>query len=84
MKTMNTMKKNIVTFIICVIVLITLFVGSVSAGYSSFCWSPFVEKTIAGKNTISANILVDKDNGIEYIVVSAENGVAITPRLKKN
>ena len=53
MKTMNTMKKNIVTFIICIIVLITLFVGSVSAGYSSFCWSPFVEKTIAGKNTVS-------------------------------
>ena len=84
MKTMNTMKKNIVTFAICIIVLITLFVGSVSAGYSSFCWSPFVEKTIAGKNTISANILVDKDNGIEYIVVSTESGVAITPRLKKN
>lgn len=84
MKTMNTMKKNIVTFIICIVVLITLFVGSVSAGYTSFCWSPFVEKTIAGKNTISANILVDKDNGIEYIVVSTENGVAITPRLKKN
>ena len=84
MKTMNTMKKNIVTFIICIIVLITLFISSVSAGYSSFCWSPFVEKTIAVKNTISANILVDKDNGIEYIVVSTENGVAITPRLKKN
>ena len=84
MKTMNTMKKNIVTFIICIIVLITLFISSVSAGYSSFCWSPFVEKTIMGKATISANILTDKDNGIEYIVVSTENGVAITPRLKKN
>ena len=84
MKTMNTMKKSIVTFIICIIVLITLFVGSVSAGYSSFCWSPFVEKTIAGKATVSANILTDKDNGVEYIVVSTENGVAITPRLKKN
>ena len=84
MKTMNTMKKNIVTFIICIIVLITLFVGSVSAGYSSFCWSPFVEKTIAGKAAISANILTDKDNGVEYIVVSTENGVAIPPRLKKN
>ena len=84
MKTMNTMKKNIVTFAICIIVLITLFVGSVSAGYSSFCWSPFVEKTIAGKDTISANILVDKENGVEYIVVSSEHGVAITPRLKKN
>lgn len=84
MKTMNTMKKNIVTFIICIIVLITLFISSVSAGYSSFCWSPFVEKTIAGENTISANILVDKDNGVEYIVISTENGVAITPRLKKN
>ena len=84
MKAMNTMKKNIVTFIICIIVLITLFVGSVSAGYSSFCWSPFVEKTVAEKATISANILTDKDNGVEYIVVSTENGVAITPRLKKN
>ena len=84
MKTMNTMKKNIVTFIICIIVLITLFVGSVSDGYSSFCWSTFVEKTIAGKAAISANILTDKDNGVEYIVVSTENGVAITPRLKKN
>ena len=84
MKAMNTMKKNIVTFVICIIVLITLFVGSVSAGYSNFCWSPFVEKTIAGKDTVSANILVDKDNGVEYIVVSTENGVAITPRLKKN
>ena len=84
MKAMNTMKKNIVTFAICIIVLITLFVGSVSAGYSSFCWSPFVEKTIAGQDTVSANILVDKDNGVEYIVVSTENGVAITPRLKKN
>ena len=84
MKIMNTMKKNIVTFIICIIVLITLFVGSVSAGYSSFCWSPFVEKAIAGKATISANILTDKDNGVEYIVVSTENGVAITPCLKKN
>lgn len=84
MKAMNIMKKNIVTFAICIIVLITLFVGSVSAGYSSFCWSPFVEKTIAGKDTISANILVDKENGFEYIVVSTENGVAITPRLRKN
>jgi len=84
MKTMNTMKKNIVTFIICIIVLITLFISFVSAGYSSFCWSPFVEKTVAEKATISANILTDKDNGVEYIVVSTENGVAITPRLKKN
>ena len=65
MKAMNTMKKNIVTFVICIIVLITLFVGSVSAGYSSFCWSPFIEQTIAGKDTISANILVDKANGVE-------------------
>ena len=84
MKAMNTMKKNIVTFIICIIVLITLFISPVSAGYSSFCWSPFVEKTVAEKATISANILTDKDNGVEYIVVSTENGVAITPRLKKN
>lgn len=84
MKAMNTMKKNIVTFIICIIVLITLFISSVSAGYSSFCWSPFVEKTVAEKATISANILTDKDSGVEYIVVSTESGVAITPRLKKN
>lgn len=27
MKTMNTMKKNVVTFIICIIILITLFAG---------------------------------------------------------
>lgn len=84
MKAINTMKKNIVTFIICIIVLITLFISSVSAGYPSFCWSPFVEKTVAEKATISANILTDKDSGVEYIVVSTENGVAITPRLKKN
>lgn len=84
MKTMNTTKKNIVAFVICIVVLISLFVGSVSAGYSSFCWSPFVEKAIAGKDTISANIFTDKDSGVEYIVVSTENGVAITPRLKKN
>ena len=84
MKAMITMKKNMVAVAICIIVLITRFVGSVSAGYSSFCWSPFVEKTNAGKGAISANILTDKDNGVEYIVVSTENGVAITPRLKKN
>ena len=84
MKNLKNMKNNIVTFAICIIVLITLFVGSVSAGYSSFCWSPFVEKTNAGKGAISANILTDKDSGVEYIVVSTENGVAITPRLKKN
>ena len=84
MKNLKNMKNNIIAFVICIIVLITLFISSVSAGYSSFCWSPFVEKTIAGKDTISANILVDKDNGVEYIVVSSENGVAITPRLKKN
>lgn len=81
---MKNLKNNIVTFVICIIILISLFVGSVSAGYSSFCWSSFVEKTIAGKDTISANILTDKDSGVEYIVVSTENGVAITPRLKKN
>lgn len=84
MKTINPMKKNIITFILCIIVLMTLFIGSVSAGYSSFCWSPFVEKTTAGKDTVYANILVDKDSGTEYIVVSNENGIAITPRLKKN
>lgn len=84
MKNLKNMKNNIVTFILCIIVLITLFISSVSAGYSSFCWSPFVEKTNAGKDTVYANILVDKDSGIEYIVVSTENGVAITPRLKKN
>lgn len=81
---MKNLKNNIIAFVICIIILISLFVGSVSAGYSSFCWSPFVEKTIAGKDTISANILIDKDSGVEYIVVSTENGVAITPRLKKN
>ena len=83
MKAMNTMKKNIVAFIICIIVLITLFVGSVSAGYSSFCWSPFIEKTIAGKDTISANILVDKDNGVEYIVVSSEILPLVSKRTNK-
>ncbi len=82
MKNMNNMKKNVIAFVICIIVLLTLFMSSISAsaGFNSLTWSPYFDNT-SGKFPASATVLQDMDNQTEYIVVISNTGVAITPRI---
>lgn len=81
MKTMNTMKKNIVAFVICVIIILTLFAhSSASAGFGTLSWSPYFGNN-SNKFPASATILEDLENQTEYIVVVSNTGVAITPHI---
>ena len=74
------MKKNIITIIATIIVLIALFATSIVGA-----WNPF-ELCNTGSNAgITTTIIKDKETSIEYIVVVSKtnDGIAITPRLTK-
>ena len=80
MKNLKNMKNNIIAFVICVIIILTLFAhSSVSAGFGALSWSPYFGNN-SNKFPAGATILEDLENQTEYIVVVSNTGVAITPR----
>lgn len=74
------MKKNIITIVATIIILITLFVTSITSA-----WNPFEFYNSGSNNGITTTIIKDKETNIEYIVVvsKSNDGIAITPRLTK-
>ena len=81
MKNLKNMKNNIIAFVICVIIILTLFAhSSASAGFGTLSWSPYFGNN-SNKFPASATILEDLENQTEYIVVVSNTGVAITPRI---
>ena len=81
MKNLKNMKNNIIAFVICVIIILTLFAhSSVSAGFWALSWSPYFDNN-SNKFPAGATILEDLENQTEYIVVVSNTGVAITPRI---
>ena len=81
MKNLKNMKNNIIAFVICVIIILTLFAhSSASAGFGALSWSPYFGNN-SNKFPAGATILEDLENQTEYIVVVSNTGVAITPRI---
>lgn len=81
MKNLKNMKNNIIAFVICVIIILTLFAhSSASAGFGALSWSPYFGNN-SNKFPAGATILEDLENQTECIVVVSNTGVAITPRI---
>lgn len=83
------MQKKLMAYVIVILVVAFTVIGCIDTYAESKKIKDFIKlKTninVAGVyNRSDIDVLVDKKNKQEYIIVYSENGVAITPRLEKN
>lgn len=82
------MQKKLIAYIIIMLVLAFTIIGCIDTYAESKTLKEFSKlktniNVVDVFNRSDIDVLVDKKNKQEYIIVYSENGVAITPRLEK-
>lgn len=83
------MHKRLVTYVIAILVVAFTIIGCIDTYAEGKVLKEFSKlktniNVVGVHNKSDIDVLIDKKNKQEYIIVYSENGVAITPRLEKN
>lgn len=83
------MQKKLVAYVIAILVVAFTMIGCIDTYAEGKTLKDFIKlktniNVVDVFNRSDIDVLVDKKNKQEYIIVYSENGVAITPRLEKN
>lgn len=83
------MQKKLVAYVIAMLVIAFTIIGCIDTYAEGKTLKDFIKlktniNVVDVFNRSDIDVLVDKKNKQEYIIVYSENGVAITPRLEKN
>lgn len=83
------MQKKLVAYVIAILVIAFTLIGCIDTYAEGKVLKEFSKlktniNVVDVFNRSDIDVLVDKKNKQEYIIVYSENGVAITPRLEKN
>ncbi len=83
------MQKKLIAYIITMLVIAFTVIGCIDTYAEGKTLKDFIKlktniNVVDVFNRSDIDVLIDKKNKQEYIIVYSENGVAITPRLEKN
>lgn len=83
------MQKKLIAYVIATLVVAFTIIGCVDIYAEGKTLKDFIKlktniNVVDVFNRSDIDVLIDKKNKQEYIIVYSENGVAITPRLEKN